>query len=82
MRRFRRCAADSLVVRVLEGGVQLAVPAWMLDPDFCQKLVDEPLPRVHVDALTELRQLLDSQPLLASAKESEQQKGRIPKRRR
>jgi hypothetical protein len=56
-------------VKVRQSVVQLAVPSWMLDLALCQQLVDEPRPRLAVAALTELGDLLDSQPLLASSPE-------------
>ncbi len=58
IRRFGRQSGESLLVRAGAEGVQLAVPAWMLDQVTCQRIVDEARPRVHVAALTELRELL------------------------
>jgi hypothetical protein len=82
VRRFRRHAADSLLVMVRGSGLQLAVPSWMLDAIFCGRLVDEPEARLAVSALTELRELLDSQGPLASCPRTEQEQRRVPKRRR
>jgi hypothetical protein len=67
VRRFRRYSADSVVVKLRQSGLQLAVPSWMLDEALCHHLVDEPRPRVAVGALLELGELLASQPLLASS---------------
>jgi hypothetical protein len=46
--------------------VQVAVPTWMLDPLVCQQLTDEEHPRLSVAALSELRALLDSQPVVVT----------------
>jgi hypothetical protein len=71
-----------VIVKVRQSGLQLAVPSWMLDATFCQQLVDECRPRVAVSALMELGDLLDNQPRLASAPESEhQQRRRVNPRR-
>jgi hypothetical protein len=65
LRRFRRYATDHLLLR-LSDEVQLAIPAWMLDPVACQELCNEVHPRIAVSALQALQQLLESQPLLAT----------------
>lgn len=67
VRRLRRYTADSVVVKLRQSGLQIAVPSWMLDEAFCQTLVEGPHPRVAVAALLELGDLLASQPLLASS---------------
>jgi hypothetical protein len=67
VRRLRRYTADSVVVKLRQSGLQIAVPSWMLDEAFCQPLVEGPHPRVAVAALLELGDLLASQPLLASS---------------
>jgi hypothetical protein len=82
LRRSRRSPAESVLVRLCRDGAQVVVPCWMLDAGFCAGLVDEDQPRLNVAALTELRRLLDSQPLLASIRQQEHEKGRIPKKRR
>lgn len=82
LRRARRYTADCVLVKVRREGVELTVPCWMLDAGVCQGLVDAQQPRLDVAALTELRRLLDSQPLLASPPQKEQHKRRIPKSRR
>jgi hypothetical protein len=44
----------------------VAVPAWMLDPLVCQQLTDEVRPRLTIEALHDLRALLDSQRFVVS----------------
>jgi len=47
------------------------VPCWMLDEGCCQAVVVEEKPRISVDALFELRALLDSQGVLAGGQDAE-----------
>ena len=68
-----------VLVRVRQNGVQLALPAWMLDDVFCARLRYEDEPVVATAALIALRELLDAQPQVASLAETRQQKRRIPK---
>ncbi len=58
VRWLRRQTSESLVVK-LPDGVQIAIAAWMLDPLACRQLQDAPTPRVSVDALLALRDMLD-----------------------
>ena len=51
-------------MKVQQTAAQLAVPVWMLDPIFCGQLRDESPPCLSMSALIELRELLDSQPIL------------------
>ena len=67
-----------MLVRVQQSGVQLALPAWMLDDVFCAQLRYEGEPVVAPSALIALRELLDAQPQVASLAETRQQKRRIP----
>ena len=60
VRRLRRYVTDCVVI-TLADDVQVAVPTWMLDPLICQQLTDEEHPRLSVEALSDLRALLDSQ---------------------
>ena len=60
VRRLRRYTANCVVIKLADD-VQVAVPAWMLDPLACQQLTDEGRPRIAVAALHDLRALLDSQ---------------------
>src|SRR5215475_1815336 len=66
VRWLRRQPAASLVVK-LPDGVQIAIAAWMLAPRACRQLHDIPTPRVRIDALLALRDLLDHSLLLPSA---------------
>ena len=65
VRRLRRYTADCVVIKLADD-VQVAVPTWMLDPLVCQQLTDEGRPRLSVAALTDLRALLDSQPVVVT----------------
>jgi hypothetical protein len=66
IRWLRRQHSESLVVK-LQDGLELAIPAWMLDPLACSQVHDASVPRLTVDALLALRALLDYQPLLPAA---------------
>jgi hypothetical protein len=50
-----------VIVR-LPDGLQVAVPTWMLNPAECSALTDEAAPKISIEALLELRALIDSQP--------------------
>ena len=63
VRWLRRQTSESLVVK-LPDGVQIAMAAWMLAPLACRQLQDAPTPRVSVDALLALRDVLDHSLLL------------------
>ena len=63
LRWLRRQTADSVVIKLPEG-LQIAIPAWMLDPLACQHVREAPKPHLSVDALVALRDLLDQHPLL------------------
>src|SRR5262247_4524 len=63
IRWLRRQHSESLVVK-LQDGLELAIPAWMLDPLACSRVHDAPAPCLTVEALLALRALLDRQPLL------------------
>jgi hypothetical protein len=43
----------------LPDGLQIAIPEWMLDPVYCSSLSFESIPRISVNALLELRVLVD-----------------------
>ena len=60
---------DTVVVR-LPDGLQLAIPRWMLDPAACRTITKEPVPRIVVEALIRLRQLLDVQVLLSPTEQT------------
>ena len=82
LRRLRRSPTDAVLVQVCRSGAQVVVPCWMLDAAICQGLRDGATPLISVAALHALRLLLDSQPLLASARQKEQKNEHIPKKRR
>ena len=62
IRYLRKSASVILIVKV-PGGLQIAVPEWMLIPQTCDQLRIEDKPRISIDALIALRQLIDSQRL-------------------
>src|SRR5262245_62244834 len=66
IRWLRRQSAESLVVK-LPDGVQIAIAAWMLDPLACRQLQDTPPPRVSINTLLALRDVLDHSGLLHCA---------------
>ena len=64
IRHLRRIGSVILIVRFPDG-LQLAIPEWMLSPHVCQHLTDQVEPRIAIEALEELRRLIDTQTLLA-----------------
>src|SRR4029434_7178269 len=58
IRWLRRQTSESLVIE-LQDGLELAIPAWMLDPLACSLVHDAPAPCLTVEALLALRALLD-----------------------
>jgi len=62
VRHLRRSSSAILIVR-LPDGVPLAVAEWMLNRQACQYLTDQPEARIAIEALEELRSLVDSQTL-------------------
>jgi hypothetical protein len=67
--RFLRISRSViLIVKLLPGGTQIAVPEWMLNPQFCDRLSIEDKPRISIDALMDLRRLIDAQSLSSAAK--------------
>ena len=60
--RYLRRGGDAPIVIVrLPDGLQLAIPKWMLSPEICERLRTEAGPRISLDALIELRTLIDGQ---------------------
>ena len=59
IRHLRRTESTILIVK-LPGGVQVAVPDWMLNPKVCDQFTNEAEPRVSIDALFGLRRLIDA----------------------
>ena len=62
VRTLHRSGAEVVMVKV-PGGVERAIPSWMLDPIQCRELPQEAHPRVSLAALLELLGLIQSQPL-------------------
>ena len=62
IRCLRKSESVILIVR-LPGGSQIAIPEWMLDPRICDQLISEDTPRISIDALMDLRRLIDAQSL-------------------
>jgi hypothetical protein len=58
LRRSRYRGGEEFVIE-LDDRTAIAVPAWMLDPVSCERLVVEPRPRLGLAALRELRRLVD-----------------------
>jgi hypothetical protein len=54
------CSVDCVMV-VVADETRCLIPRWMLDESLCAGLHDESLPRISIDALVALRQLLDAQ---------------------
>lgn len=63
LRWLRRQTSDSVVIK-LPDGLQIAIPAWMLDPLACRQVRQAPKPHLSVDALVALRDLLEQHLLL------------------
>jgi hypothetical protein len=70
VRALRRFDEQSFVVKLPEG-LQIAVPAWMLDAVFCSQLQQRDHPSIALRALLELAQLIDAQRLPSSLINSE-----------
>jgi len=66
MRRWLRRQTSESVVSKLPEGLQMAIPAWRLEPLACQHVSAAPEPRLSVDALLALRDLRDQPPWLPS----------------
>jgi hypothetical protein len=59
LRRSRYRGGEEFVIE-LDDRTAIAVPAWMLDPVSCERLVVEPRPRLGLAALRELRRLVEA----------------------
>ena len=70
VRALRRFDEQSFVVKLPEG-LQIAVPAWMFDPVFCDQLPQRDHPSIALRALLELAQLIDAHRLPSPAINSE-----------
>ena len=62
IRVLRKSESVILIVK-LPGGAQIAVPEWMLIPQVCDRLTIEDKPRISIDALNDLRRLVNAQSL-------------------
>lgn len=60
IRCLRKSESVILIVKV-PAGSQIAVPEWMLIPQVCDRLTIEDQARISIDALINLRRLIDSQ---------------------
>src|SRR5579863_6352616 len=60
VRHLRRMESTILIVKT-PTGAQIAIPEWMLVPEFCDRLSFEDTPRVDLPALLDLRRLIDAQ---------------------
>ena len=70
VRALRRFDEQSFVVKLPEG-LQIAVPAWMLDPVFCGQLPQRDHPLIALEALLELARFIETQRLPSSVTHSE-----------
>jgi len=59
IRHLRKSESAILIVR-LPGGSQIALPDWMMMPEVCDRFTNEAEPRIAIDALFDLRRLIDS----------------------
>src|ERR1041385_7487525 len=59
IRHLRTTDSAILIIR-LPSGVQVAVPDWMLNPQVCDRFTYEAEPRISIDALFDLRRLIDA----------------------
>jgi len=60
IRHLRKSESVILVIK-LPGGSQVAIPEWMLIPHICDRLTYEEKPRISIEALIDLRRLIDAQ---------------------
>jgi hypothetical protein len=74
---LRRFDEESFVVKLPEG-LQIAVPAWMLDPVFCSHLPQRDHPVIALEVLVELAQCIESFRL--PSKPSDSESGPSPRR--
>jgi hypothetical protein len=63
LRKFHTGLTSGLVIDHGDGTTS-GFPEWMLDEQLCGEMVDLVSPRISVDALRQLRQLLDIQPVI------------------
>jgi hypothetical protein len=58
VRRLKAQESPAVVVE-FEDGLSIATPCWMLDEMYCRAMTLEEKPRIAVDALQQLRGLVD-----------------------
>jgi hypothetical protein len=68
IRHLRKRDSEILIIR-LPGGTQVAIPDWMLSPQVCDRFTNEAEPRISVDALFDLRRLIDAHDLRKAPKD-------------
>ncbi|MBV9038090.1 MAG: hypothetical protein JO182_26620 [Acidobacteriaceae bacterium] len=68
MIRHLRRVEEQVIVKP-PGKPSLTVPAWMLDPEFCSRLITEPVPRIAIAALLNLRRLIDDHDLPSTSRD-------------
>ena len=66
--RYLRKTTSAILIIKLPGGTQIAVPEWMLIPQVCDRLTVEDKPRISIDALNDLRRLINAQSINSSLK--------------
>lgn len=57
--RTLRSGGESVIVRISDNDLRIAVPAWMLDQAHCKSMVLKDEPRIQLDALRQLREIVD-----------------------
>src|SRR5262249_49407179 len=67
IRYLRRIDPAILIVR-LPSGKQVALPDWMLSPQVCDGFTNEAEPRISIQALFDLRRLIDANRVEKTAK--------------
>ena len=65
IRHLRR--VEGRVIVKPPGKPSIAVPEWMLDPEFCSHLTTELVPRIAMGALVNLRRLIDDHDLTSTS---------------
>ena len=68
--RGLRAREEPAVIVEIDEDLRIAVPCWMLDALCCRSMVIEEQPRISIDALVQLRDLIDRQALLAGEKDN------------
>jgi hypothetical protein len=70
VRTLRQCDEQSFVVKLPEE-LQIAVPAWMLDPVHCGQLPQRDQPSIALEALLEVAQFIETHRLPSSVSDSQ-----------